>query len=197
MLLRDLINLVEMPILARSGDLAPVLWHGTDVLALASILASDRMTNSMDTDGRPGAAHGVSLTFNPSMAWSFADRSSEIWMVNHGYQFQRDARSPLAKAMPSLVGGVIEFDGLKLAQRYPVVRYEDDDSDEDEDEERVLTKNGIEPVLPFIRCFYAKATEIEFFLRYVADPAQREYERPERILAALETMKRHPLRREP
>lgn len=194
--MRDLINLVEMPIIQRQGDLAPVLWHGTDVLAMASILASNRMTNSIDTDGRPGGAHGVSLTSNPAVASYFAARSVEIWMVNHGHDFQQDSGSPLAKEMPSLDGGVIEFDARKLAQRYQIVRYDDDDLEE-EDEERVLTKDGIKPVLPFIRCFYAKLTEIEFFLRYLADPAQREYERTDGIIAALETMKRHPLRKEP
>jgi hypothetical protein len=166
------------------------LWHGTDLLSLASMIESDYIHTSIDQDHLPnGSTNGVSLTTNPKMAWSFADRSSYIFGDNHNYH-ENLGPTPYTGAIVE-----VSADALR-SHNYKMVHYVDhitfgDDEDSDEDEVRVLGQ--IKPLSAVLISFSFKPAEIEFFKNWVAtEYAQKIAEYDPKLLHYLDRLLTHP-----
>ncbi len=103
------------------------LYHGTDLLSLASIIRDDSVSEGAYWN-RVGEPHGVRLTRDPRVAWNYGDAD----IPEHG---------------------VLAFDQTKIRQRYRIVPYRDVDMHGDrwslnEMEEVVLTPKM--PISPFL-----------------------------------------------
>lgn len=188
--MREFMNIIEMGIKPRTREISQVLWHGTDLLALLGIISSNAINASIDTYGRDNT-QGVSMTYDLPTAWSFAGRSVQLWAHLYGIRVLSE------KVINQLSGVVIEFDTQKIAEKYSLVPYQDDDASDDEKEERVLTgrNSSIHPVIPFIRCFYASDNEFRIIEQYLRNPNQHEYDTPDNLVLALKSLAIHPLRR--
>lgn len=188
--MRELMNIIEMGIKPRTGEIPQVLWHGTDLMALLGIMTSNTINTSMDTAGRDNT-QGVSMTYDLDTAWSFAGRSVQLWAHLYGSKVLSE------KVINQLSGTVIEFDAVKLAEKYHIVPYQDDDASDDEKEERILTgrNSSINPVMPFIRCFYASDDDFRIIGQYLRNPRQHEYDTTDKLILALKSLATHPLRR--
>jgi hypothetical protein len=152
------------------------LYHGADIVNLASIIISNTLEEGFFW-GRPHEPHGVRLTRDRKTAWSFGESELD---------------------MPT----ILEFDQNKIRQRYRIVPYKDVDAGGfawgDEMEEVVLTSHL--PVRQFLIAFYVKPE----FLKEAKKPDMAEYAMTERnfmseqeYYKAIDILSTHPLRRIP
>jgi hypothetical protein len=172
------------------------LWHGTDLLGLTSILQSDHLSKSIDTDNPAGA----SLTYDQEMAWSFADRSSYIFKNNHYYGLidgmgsDNTLGTGWPHGEPPETGAVLEFNVDRLRQQYKIVSYSDDPHD-DEKEVRVLGDH-ITPVLRFLTGFSFVPQDAQWYAAYLMLPDVRrsqDWFDPEASAKFLLNLHTHPL----
>lgn len=168
------------------------LWHGTDLLGLASILASDQLDKSIDTDNPAGA----SLTYDEKMAWDFADRASYIFQNNHYHDLSSSKWHALGDDWPHgdppLTGGVLAFATDRLRQQYKLVLYRDDEQD-DEKEVRVLG-DRIEPVSRFLVGFRFVPSDAAWYAAYLRLPHVRsDWHDPDKLADFLLKLHQHPL----
>lgn len=188
--MRAFINIVETALM--EGILHPYtgpgpLWHGTDLLALPSILHQDFLYPSIDAQRTN--REGVSLTTNAAMAWSFGWRSTDIFDNNHFFDFRRE--HPEWSDIPRR-GCVLELDADRLRVDYRLVHYFDDDID-DEDEVRALGK-GIRNLSRYLVSFSFDPADAEWFATYMRHPEARHgFERVTELPNELQALVHHPL----
>lgn len=189
--MRRWIDLAEQSLSERiEGDYTgdEHLYHGTDFLGLALIIASNYMAPSIDSDW--DAAHrGVSLTDNPKIAWSFASRASQIFDDNHNSGANYHGESP--------PGGVICLNANSLRKDYRLVHYVDsltfDDGPGDEDEIRVLVGKRLENLSQHLEYFSFHPGSEEWFCQYLSLPeVAREYTNPQALIQTIRNLHRHP-----
>lgn len=187
--IRQYIDLIEAHGVIAPYDGDGPLWHGTDLLALAGIIASNEISRSIDADGyNTPEVRGVSLTTDQGIAWSFADRSSYIFSQNHCHAMDEIPGKP---SVPTR-GAVIEFSAQKLRTKFKLVHYEDDDNN-DEEEIRVMCL-GISPVLPFITGFGFDPDDLKWFLAYCdTRDCSHDYSDTQSLKTNLMNLVRHPL----
>ncbi len=172
------------------------LWHGTDLISLAQIIASNELHASID---QLGPHQGVSLTHDLNMAWSFARRSSDIEQ-NHMLDWF-NGEGPDPRSMPTS-GGVLEFDTAKLRAQHRLVHYTDhtlyspgEGVDDEEREVRVL--GDVMPVSPYLTAIYFNPNDIPWFISYLrGNPRDTHAGESESTILALTDLLHHPLRRE-
>lgn len=146
------------------------LFHGTDILGLSWIMASDKLNASIDHSH--AELQGVSLTYDVKTARQFAERSAEIFDENH----YTAIRQLMHTSAPTR-GAVIKLDSAKLRTAFRLVHYWDDATffQDDEKEVRVMTP-AIKPLSSFITSFTLRVSDLQWYADYLrTDYGKREH----------------------
>lgn len=166
----------------ENANLPAVLYHGTSIPNLLSILASRRITAS--PLGSDDFHEGVSLTRSEEMAERFASHSDVLWWDHNVFRNHEDAHFPMTD------GAILVFERNTLEAEHvltPVDFYGDED-EEDEEEER--TDGDIADLDIHLISIKCRKEDIETFQR-----ATRVYPEifEEKEIEALATLANHPM----
>jgi hypothetical protein len=152
------------------------LYHGTDILALAWILLSNRLDPSIDDND------GVSLATSLIEARGWAERSASIWANLHAHVF---AEYGLESGL-SPNGVVIALDGQRLALNHQLDHYLNPEYG-DEGEVRSLGRIG--PLSDYLVGLEYSAEDCLWMIKFLQTPYGREnYSNSEKTIAMLGTM---------
>lgn len=178
----------------RSAPIISILYHGTSLLNLVSILRDGHLLTSTHYSADDDVV-GVPTTEDPKVGSWFGVNSTKVWFETNQFALPTALSEAVEDALydgpcTCFAGAVLELSRVALARSYELRPVQIENRDGlDERELRIVTDKSLS--ISFVGSITVQAAEVEFFADLLRDYPEAGWgsETPEDILSLLA----HPL----